>query len=222
LRPSEPVDQAPVHVRRRREQTVSALEAVVVTRARTTAPAVALLACAAVLLTGCSSGREAVARREHAPADGVMANSGNIRVVNALVIAPEDGDTGVITMTVANRGDRADQLTDVRTSDGTVDYTGSRDLPGGRALAFGADSNPSATVHGLRVRPGEILTMTLSFRDAEPIRLRTVVVPASGDYAGMTAAPDPTESPSAGPTEPGGGGSGTAVPSGSAVPSPTG
>ena len=73
------------------------------------------------------------------------------------------------------------------------------------------DSDPSATVRNLSSKPGEAITVKISFAEAEPISLRTVVVPATGDYASITPAAEPTPTVS----ESG------ATPSGSVSPSPS-
>ena len=62
-----------------------------------------------------------------------MANSGDIRILNALVVVADDSSgTGVVSLTIVNRGNRDDSLTDLTSPDGTVDLTGTRDLPAGR------------------------------------------------------------------------------------------
>lgn len=157
---------------------------------------VALLA----LVTGCGAGQNAQTVKPFAPADGVLANSGNIRVLNALVVAADGARTGVVSMTLVNRGDTDDTLTGFTSPDGAVDLTGSRDLTAGHAVRFGATTEPAATIGDLAKVPGEEITLRLTFRHTEPITLRTVVVPAAGYYADLTPGPEtPAELPT--PTE---------------------
>jgi hypothetical protein len=164
-----------------------------------------------VLATGCSSGFNATARQSYAPGDGVQAGTGDLRVVSALVVSPEDSDDGVILMAVVNNGDQDEEITSVEADEGEVDYTGSHTIPAGETVLFSAESDPSATVRNLSTAPGEAITVKISFAEAEPISLRTVVVPATGDYASITPAAVPTPTVS----EP------SATPSGSVSPEPS-
>lgn len=149
-------------------------------------PAVAGALLAGAVLTGCAAGFGATSAQSYAPADGVQAESGDLRALNVLVVADEGATAGVLVMTVANDGARDDRLTAVETSGGRVALSGPVDLPAGSATAFGNDTEASATVTGLTADPGETIEVTLSFARATPITLRTVVVPAAGDYAGIT------------------------------------
>jgi copper(I)-binding protein len=151
------------------------------------------------LLTGCGAGFNSQSTQSYAPADGVLADNGSIRALNALVVAGEGSTTGVISMTLANHRDRADRLTGITSDDGTVDLTGSGNLPAGAAVRFGAGTAPSATISDLTRSPGDAVTLKLTFARSEPITVRTLVVPASGDYAGLTPGPETPapETPSA-------------------------
>lgn len=135
------------------------------------------------LLTGCSTGFNATSSEPYAPSDGVQAVSGDIRVLNALVVAGSAGTTGVVGTTIANTGDRDDRLTDITSPDGTIVLSGSRDLPAGDAVALGAGTDPSATVTGLTKAVGEQITLRFSFARAEPVTVHTVVLAATGYYA---------------------------------------
>ena len=168
------------------------------------------LALVTVLVTGCASGFDATARQSYAPGDGIQAGSGDLRVVSALVVSPEDSNDGVIMMAVVNNGEQDEEITSVEADEGEVDYTGSHTIPAGETVLFGAESDPSATVRNLRAEAGESITVKISFAEAEPISLRTVVVPATGDYASIT--PGAESSPTA--SESG------ATPSGSDSPNP--
>ncbi|MGZ4595994.1 MAG: hypothetical protein ACXV4A_14550 [Actinomycetes bacterium] len=170
------------------------------------------------LLTGCGAGFSAQTVQTYAPADGVLGNNGSIRVVNALVVAGDGATTGVVSMSVVNVGDRADRLTGIESSGGTVDLTGSGVLRAGQSVRFGAGTDPAATIGGLTARPGKAITLRLTFARSEPITLRTVVVPATGDYAQLTPGPETpaaeSPSPSDSPTS-------SESTSGSASPSPS-
>lgn len=134
-------------------------------------------------------GFEATAGEPYAPADGILANSGDLRVQNALVVASDGISTGVISTSIANRGDRDDELTGLTSPDGTVDLTGDGTLPVGSAVRLGSDTDLSATISGLTALPGETITLRFTFARAEPLRIRTVVVAADGPYASITPGP---------------------------------
>ncbi len=169
------------------------------------------LAFVAALATGCASGFDATARQSYAPGDGIQAGSGDLRVLSALVVAPDEGSSGIVLMAVVNRGAQSDEITAVESDAGTVDFAGSKEIAAGETVRFGSGSEPSAVINDLVVDPGEAITLKVSFAEAEPISLRTVVVPATGEYASVTA---PAE-PSATPTEPG-----SATPAETASPAP--
>jgi hypothetical protein len=167
-----------------------------VTSRRRALSVVAPLALVLALATGCGSGFDATARQSYAPGDGVQAGSGDLRVVSALVVAPEGSSDGVLLMAVVNNSDNGAEITSIDTAAGTVDYTGSHVIPDNQTVVFGAGSDPSVTLRNLSAKPGEAITLKISFADAEPITLHTVVVPATGDYASITPAPAPSPTPS--------------------------
>ena len=158
------------------------------TRRTRAVPAVAAAAMAA-LVSGCAAGFDATSVQPYAPSDGVLADSGDLRVLNALVVASDSVSSGVISTTIVNRGKRPDRLTEVTSPAGTVDLTGDGDLEPGAALQLGAGTDTSATITGLTRLPGETITVKLTFRRAEPVTLRTVIVPAAGDYESVTPGP---------------------------------
>lgn len=165
-------------------------------RCRCLATAVVLLC--PLLLAGCID-RVPDAQQARSYSDGVMVDSGAIRVLNVLVVAPEDGGDGVVSMTIANRGDSGDRLTDIQTGDGDVELA-EGELPAGSSVQVGGgDDKISATIRNLQKRPGESVTLKLIFGEAEPITVETVVVPATGEYATITPTPAETPTPEESP-----------------------
>jgi hypothetical protein len=161
------------------------------------------MAAALLTATGCGSGFEATARQEYAPGDGVQAASGDLRVLNALVVAPEEGSTGVVLMAVANDGNEPERLRGVESDGGTVEVSGPTSLDAGSTVVLAGDTDTTATIDGLTAEPGETITLRVLFDEAAPIELRTVVVGATGDYADVTPEAEPTPSSSlTGTTEP--------------------
>jgi copper(I)-binding protein len=153
---------------------------------------VAAAAAAVSLVAGCSAGFEATAVKPYAPADGILADSGDIRVLNALVVAGDAGRTGVVSMTIANRGDQDDRLTGVTTGAGTADLGGDTALPAGGAVRFGSGTDASVTISGMTRLAGESIRLRLTFARNQPVTIDTVVVPATGDYAELTPSASPT------------------------------
>lgn len=163
-----------------------------------------------VLVSGCAAGYNAQTIKPYAPADGVVADSGTIRALDAVVVSGAGTGRGVLSMTLVNRGDRDDTLTAITSPSGRVDLTGARALAAGRSVSFGAGTDPAATVESLRRAPGQTIALTLQFARTRPIVLRTVVVSPDGSYASVTPGPQTPEETD------------TPTPSGTASGTPTG
>ena len=156
-----------------------------------TLTALAAAVTASAVLGGCSAGFDATSAQPYAPSDGIIASSGDLRVLNALVVAAEGADDGLVSMTVVNRGQQDDRITGITSPHGSVTLVGDDELPAGGAVTFGAEDT-TATLSGLEKDPGQGIELKVSFARAEPVTLRTVVVPATDDYASLT--PSPSES----------------------------
>ena len=156
-------------------------------RALVAASVAALLA--GPLLAGCSAGFDATSTKPYSPSDGVNATSGDLKVLNALVVKAEDGSDGLVSAVIVNTGNRDDRLTEITSPAGEVSVTGSKTLPAGGSVTLGSDTQTQATISGLADEPGETITLRLAFGRGEPVTIRTVVVPATGDYADLAPAP---------------------------------
>jgi hypothetical protein len=161
------------------------------TRRRNRALAAATAVLSVVLLSGCASGFGATSIQPYAPSDGVLANTGELRILNVIVVST--GANGVVSATIVNRGRLTDSLEDMTSPDGTVDLTGDGKIPPGGTITLGADTETSATISGLTKLPGETITLKLTFHRADPVTIRTLVAPASGYYASVTPAPTASE-----------------------------
>ena len=144
------------------------------------------------LLSGCGAGFDATSVKAYAPSDGIMADSGHLRILNTLVVASDSFSSGVVVATIVNDGTQADELTSITSPDGKVDLTGDGTIAPGAAVQLGAGTELSATLSSLTSLPGETITLHLRFARADPVTIHTVVVPASGAYASITAAPTPS------------------------------
>lgn len=151
-------------------------------------------------LAGCSSGFDATSTQDYAPSDGIVAGDGDIRVLNALVVATEGADEGVVSMTVVNRGETSDRITAIRSDAGDVTLGGDTSLPPGAAVSFGTEE-ATATVTGLTKEPGQAVALTVRFAKAEPLTFRTVIVLGTDDYASLTPPASPTPTPTETPSE---------------------
>ncbi len=172
-----------------------------------------------VLVSGCAAGYNAQTIQPYAAADGVIANSGALRVLDALVVSSDGSGRGVLSMVVVNRGLRSDILTGITSPTGRVDLTGSRTLPPRSSVTFGAGTDPAATVEALARKPGQTIRLTLQFARARPIVLRTLVVTPIGPYASITPGPEtPEETVTPSPS---GTASGTATGTATGTPSPS-
>ena len=145
-------------------------------------------------VAGCSAGFDAASTETYAPADGILADAGSIRVQNALVVAAEGATSGVVSMAVVNRGNRPEAIIGITSNGGTVEITGDAGIPAGGVAQFGSATGPAATITDLSKAPGQTIRLQLSFQNGESVSLRTVVVPAAGDYASFTPAATPSPS----------------------------
>ena len=144
------------------------------------------------LLAGCGAGFEATSTKPYAPSDGIMADTGDLRILNMLVVAGASFSSGVVVATIVNNGTEADELTEMTSPNGKVDLTGDGTIEPGAAVAMNAGSELSATISSLTSLPGETITLHLRFRRADPVTINTVVVPATGPYATITPASTPS------------------------------
>jgi hypothetical protein len=150
----------------------------------------------ATLLAGCGAGFDPPGEKAYQPADGVNADAGQIRVLDALVVAPPDGGDGVVVMSVVNRGTEPDQLVAITSRQGQVETSSPAELIPQKPLLLSADSTPAYTVRNLSARPGAFVDLQITFGNSGVLNLRTVVVAATGYYSSITPAPVPSESPS--------------------------
>ena len=163
------------------------------TRTRVVTALAAVLA-AAPLLTACAAGRDAVTAKPYSPGDGVLATAGDVRVLNALVVAADGATTGLVSAGVANTGTSGDRLTGITSPQGAIALSGDTDIPAGGAISLGNGSSggPTATVTGLTVKPGDEMVLRLTFSQAEPLTIRTLVHPTDGYYDTLTPSALPT------------------------------
>ena len=179
------------------------------TRTRRTLLA-ALLASLLTAVAGCGAGFDAQTNRVYTPAEGVRVRVGDIELLNVLVVVPArpeagseasaspeaGGASGVVLMTIANRGQRADSLSGVQARD--VEGTGIEGpkevTPRGVLRVGTGTGDTQVTLRGLKPGPGSIVELRVVLAGAGAIVAKVPVVGAEGAYASVTASPEPTPS----------------------------
>jgi hypothetical protein len=102
-------------------------------------------------------------------AAGVNDRSGNVDILNALVVSGTDGAGTLSTTLVDNDQNKADQLTSV---------TG----PGIVATTSGVVVSAAG---GAGIKPGQFVTLTFVFASGQSTTLKVQVFAATGDYSGI-------------------------------------
>ena len=188
------------------------------TRTRRTLLA-ALLASLLTALAGCGAGFDAQTNQVYTPAEGVRVRVGDIELLNVLVVAPAEpesgtpaeggstaspspepgGASGVLLMTVANRGQRADSLAGVQARDvGGTGTEGPKEVAPRGVLRVGTGNGDTrVTLRGLKAKPGGIVELRVVLAGAGAVVVKVPVVAAEGAYASVTASPEPTPAPTA-------------------------
>jgi hypothetical protein len=157
---------------------------------RSIAAAVVVLAVPALSSCGVSFGAQT--DQVYNPSVGVDDRSGDVDVLNALIVSGTNGSGTVIATLVDNDQQNADTLKGVAgagaDASATVKVTGDTAIPAGGVLNLADGSGVSIT--GKRVVPGNFVTLTFSFDRAEAITIGVPVVNASNpDYAGVKVPP---------------------------------
>ena len=152
----------------------------------------AALLLAVPTLTSCTVNFDEQTDKVYNPSVGVDDRSGEVDVLNALIVSGADG-SGTICATLVNEDQlRADQLKGVagQGQDASIKVT-----PGGpTALAPGGLLNLAAQgrvfARGDKVVPGNFVSITFTFQNAKAITVDAPVVDNSGTtYSGVTLPP---------------------------------
>ncbi len=165
--------------------------------------ALASLPLAVTALTSCAVNFGAQTDQPYNPSTGVDDRSGEVDVLNALVVSGGAGSGAVIATLVNNDQVHADALRRVAGAgaDASVKVTpgGATAIPHGGLLNLAKSGR--ITVTGSQVVPGGVVTLTFSFARAQAITVDAPVVANSSEYAGVrvprsTATPSAPASPS--------------------------
>jgi hypothetical protein len=150
--------------------------------------ATALVVISAVLVSSCSGNFGEQTDKPYNPAAGTDDRSGQVDVLNALVVSGTDGSGTVIASLVNNDQTHGDQLTNVagagRDAGLTVTPGGPTTIPAAGMLNLATKGR--ITARGKRVVPGNFVEITFSFSRASSVTMGVPVVSADNpDYAGV-------------------------------------
>lgn len=162
---------------------------------RRAAVVAAVVISALPVVAACGAGQDSASRKIDTPADGVITSTGDVRILNALVVAAPSGDTGTIAMTIANNGTQPDELVGLTSSVGSVQVTGRTQIPAAATLGLVSGGTTQATITGLSAKPGETIQLTARFAQAGEVTFGVPIYPAQSYFASL--APSASASPSA-------------------------
>ena len=181
------------------------------TRRRTvTAAAAAFLAVPALSACGVSFGAQT--DQPYQPSDGVIERSGDVDVLNALVVSATPG-SGRLVVGLVNGADEDDELTGVvGEGDDPATFelgTGETTIPAGELLDLSDEDAVVVSVTGSEdaVLPGKFVRLTLQFESADDVTVNVPVLAQNEDYQDVelpgaegsaSATPSPSEQPTSG------------------------
>jgi hypothetical protein len=153
---------------------------------RSIAAAAVLLAAPALSSCGVSFGAQT--DQVYNPSVGVDDRSGQVDVLNALIVSGTNGSGTVVATLVNNDQQTDDTLKGVagagKDAGMTVKPGGDTTIPAGGVLNLATKG--AVTIRGQRVVPGSFVTITFSFDRAQSVTLDVPVVSHSNpDYAGV-------------------------------------
>ncbi len=139
----------------------------------------------AATASGCQAGFDAYTSQPYAPSNGSIANAGDLRVRNVVVVQSSDGGQSELYATFVNNGTSPDALV-------TASIAGFGTIPLGSGPiaipALGAvDLGPSGYrmfVDGLKARIGDVVTVTFQFGKAGDVHLSALVMTSTGLVSG--------------------------------------
>ncbi|MFZ4063768.1 MAG: hypothetical protein ACOYK0_02200 [Candidatus Nanopelagicaceae bacterium] len=137
-------------------------------------------------LTGCNaSGPDAPTRNVRQVTDGVEATSGDVKAVNVLLVAQEDG-SAVLVGTFVNSGEGRDAITAI-TANGIVGEisVSTLDQYSGPAIFSGDSANSTAKFVGLNAKASDRVNVEITFANAAPIKLNAIVRAKAEAYANV-------------------------------------
>ena len=137
-------------------------------------------------LTGCNaSGPDAPTRNVRQVTDGVEATSGDVKAVNVLLVAQEDG-SAVLVGTFVNSGEGRDAITAITANEIVGEISVSTlDQYSGPAIFSGDSANSTAKFVGLNAKASDRVNVEITFANAAPIKLNAIVRAKAEAYANV-------------------------------------
>jgi copper(I)-binding protein len=161
--------------------------------------ATALLSIAAI--NGCAANFDAQTNQIYQPADGANNKESDVYVMGTLVVADGAGH-GVVVARLINSAEQPDSLVSVAATDGEGNPITVNPMPEPLELQPAESLQLAESAHiqlsGDNLQVGGVVTLDVTFDQAEPVTLEAPVVLDDGDYADVTI---PAADPSAEPTE---------------------
>lgn len=153
----------------------------------------AFLLCALCwLLASCAAGFNAQTQQQYQAGEGISDRSTDIYVLNALVVADDQGN-GTLVGTLINQSGQADELQQVSVTgaDGkpirTTELTSPVPLEYQQSVQLESDGLVRLTGDG--VQAGDFITVTFTFGNAAPIELAIPIVPTGPMYTSVPVGP---------------------------------
>lgn len=126
---------------------------------------------------------------------GVNDRSGQVDILNALIVSGEDG-SGTFAGTLVNKSTTEDDGLDDVTGPGITASRTTVEIPASDSVPL-ADKG-ELSLEGSKIQPGNFIELTFSFSSGQTTTVKVPVVAASGDYADV---PQPTASPTTSPSK---------------------
>ena len=146
----------------------------------------------AVTLTACSgAGPNASTRLIKQVTDGVEAkvltDGNDLRIVNTLLVATEDG-SAVVVGTMVNSTATPDTLLGIYAGGTQAKISGTTKLDQNQSLIFeGESATTKAVFAGVGATPGKHVTVTFAFARAGKVSVDVIIRDKRDDYANVTA-----------------------------------
>lgn len=144
------------------------------------------------LLGGCWSGLRAATVAEAAPAEG-STTIGAIKISRAVIVATDPTNASqTLSATITNTGTSDDVLSQLVVADGkptTSLPSAGIGIPAGASVTISWASGPVIGIYGLTAAPSSFVQLTFVFRDAGTGSVQALLVPNSGQWSGVVAAP---------------------------------
>jgi hypothetical protein len=129
------------------------------------------------------------------PAVGINDRSGEVDILNALIVSGVDG-SGTFAGTLVNKDQTTPDTLDSVTGPGITSRRVSVDVPAA-GVARLAESGDVA-VKGSAIKPGTFVELTLAFSSGQSTTVKVPVVAATGDYVDVPLPGDATASSDSG------------------------